>query len=68
MMAFVADGQLKDELLQQRDEYYKVSSLEKKKQRADIPEPKIDSGADAWTKSGKAVQLTTTEKKVKLSN
>jgi len=67
MMAFVADGQLNQDLLRQRDEYYKISSAEKKKQRDDIEEPKDNKGADAWLKSGKAVQLTTTETKVKLS-
>lgn len=67
MMAFVADGQLSEDLIRQRDEYYKISSAEKKKQREDIEEPKDNKGADAWLKSGKAVQLTTTETKVKLS-
>ena len=67
MMAFVADNQLKEDLIRQRDEYYKISTAEKKKQRADIEEPKSDKGADAWSKSGKAVQLTTKETKVKLS-
>ena len=67
MMAFVKDGQLNEELTRQRDEYYKISSQDKKRLRADIPEPKENKGADAWTRSGKAVQLTTTESKVKLT-
>ncbi|CAF1066138.1 unnamed protein product [Adineta steineri] len=67
MMAFVQDGQLNDDLLRQRDEYYKVSSEEKKRLRADIEDPKDTKGADAWLKSGKAVQITTTESKMKLT-
>lgn len=67
MMAFVKDGQLNEDLVRQRDAYYKISSEEKKRQRADIAEPKDNKGADAWTKSGKAVQVTTTESKMKLT-
>jgi hypothetical protein len=47
MMAFVADGQLNGDLIQQRDEYYKISSTDETKQREDIEEPKSDEGADA---------------------
>jgi hypothetical protein len=67
MMGFIQDGQLNEELLRQRDEYYKISWQEKKRQRADIEEPKDTKGADAWLKSGKAVQLTTSESKMKLT-
>ncbi len=66
MMAFTQDGQLNENLLRQRDEYYKISSKQKKQLRADIEDPKDTKGADAWSKSGKAVQLTTTESKMKL--
>lgn len=67
MMAFVQDGQLNADLLRQRDEYYKISSEDKKRLRADIEAPKDSKGADAWSKSGKAVQLTTNEFKMKSS-
>jgi len=67
MMAFIQDGQLNEDLLRQRDEHYKVSSEEKKRLRADIEYTKDTKGADAWSKSGKAVQLTTSESKMKLT-
>ena len=67
MMAFTQEGQLNENLLRQRDEYYKISSKQKKQLRADIEAPKDTKGADAWSKSGKAVQLTTTESKMKLT-
>ena len=51
MMAFVADNQLKEDLVRQRDEHYKISSADKKKQREDIEEPKSDKGADACGRS-----------------
>jgi hypothetical protein len=67
MMAFIEDGQLNEDLLRQRDEYYQISTKEKKRLRADIEEPKDTKGANAWSKSGKAVQLITTESKMKLT-
>ena len=67
MIAFGVDGQLNEYLIQQQDEYYEILSTDKRKQREDIEEPKGDKGADAWMKSGKTVQLTTTETKMKLS-
>ncbi len=66
-MAFIEDGQLNEDLLRQRDEYYQISTKEKKRLRADIEEPKDTKGANAWSKSGKAVQLITTESKMKLT-
>ncbi|CAF1058452.1 unnamed protein product [Rotaria sordida] len=65
MMAFLQDGQINEDLVRQRDEYYKVSTEDKKRQRTDIEPPKDTHGADAWSKSGKAVQLTTSESKMK---
>ena len=50
MMAFTKDGQLKPELLADRDKRFNISTENKKKNRADIPEPKIGAGADAWEK------------------
>ncbi|CAF1430048.1 unnamed protein product [Adineta ricciae] len=66
MMAFNQDGQLNPELVRQRDEYYKISAEEKKRSRADIQTPAVNKDADAWSKSGKAVQVTITESKMKL--
>ena len=65
MMAFVEDGQLREDLRRQRDDYYQISSQEKRQQRADLEVGKMNLGADAWRKSGKAVQLTTSESKMK---
>ncbi|CAF0830878.1 unnamed protein product [Rotaria sp. Silwood1] len=67
MMAFVKDGQINEDLIHQRDEYYKLSTEGKKRQREDIKAPNDTQGADAWSKSGKAVQLTTTESKMKMT-
>jgi hypothetical protein len=56
MMGFVADGQADTEMVAERDRRFGISSEEKKKNRADIPTPSIDPGADAWQK-GNIVQL-----------
>jgi hypothetical protein len=48
MMGFTKEGQLKPELVAARDKRFKVSTAEKKKNRADIRDPKIIPGADAW--------------------
>jgi hypothetical protein len=55
MMAFTADGQAKANIIAERDKLYGPSAA-KKAARADIPEAKVDPGADAWQK-GQAVQL-----------
>ncbi|CAF2377161.1 unnamed protein product [Rotaria sp. Silwood2] len=67
MMAFLQDGQIHEDLIHQRDEYYKISTKEKKRQRADIEVPYHTNEADTWSKSGKAVQLTTSESKMKMT-
>jgi hypothetical protein len=56
MMGFTADGQADASMIAQRDQRFGVSSEEKKQNRADIPTPAIDPGADAW-QSNKVVQL-----------
>ena len=56
MMAFTKDGQLDPKIAAERDQLYSISVAAKKAARADIPDAKIDSGADAWQK-GSAVQL-----------
>ena len=55
MMGFTADGQAKANIVSERDKLY-GSSDAKKAARADIPDVKLDPGADAWQK-GAAVQL-----------
>ena len=50
MMGFTKEGQLHPELLAERDKRFNVSSAEKKKNRADIPMPKVDPSANAWEK------------------
>lgn len=61
MMGFVKDGQLKPELVAERDKRFNVSTEEKKKNRADIPDPIIDPMADAWQK-GEIRQFIITNK------
>ena len=56
MMAFTADGQLNSAVAAEREKLYPISVAAKKAARADIPDAKIDPGADAWQK-GSAVQL-----------
>jgi len=56
MMAFTADGQLNSAVAAEREKLYPISVAAKKAARADIPDAKIDPGADAWEK-GSAVQL-----------
>ncbi len=56
MMGFTADGQADAAMVAARDARLGVSSEDKRKSRADIPAPTIDSGADAWQK-GQVVQI-----------
>ena len=55
-VAFTKDGQLDPKIAAERDALYSVSMAAKKNARADIPDAKLDPGADAWQK-GAAVQL-----------
>lgn len=48
MMGFTADGQADPAMVSARDARFKVSSAEKRQQRADIPAPAIDPAADGW--------------------
>lgn len=66
MMAFTDDGQVQADLINRRDELYNISAREKRYQRANIEAPVNTNGADAWSKSGKAVQLITNESKMKM--
>ena len=56
MMGFTADGQHDATMVAERDERFGISSEEKRKDRADIPAPPVDPGADAWSK-GNVVQI-----------
>jgi hypothetical protein len=56
MMGFTKDGQLKQELLADRDKRFHTSTAEKKKNREDIPMPAVDPMANAWEK-GEVKQL-----------
>lgn len=55
MMAFTADGQANAKVIAERDKLYGPSAA-KKTARADIPDAKLDPGADGW-QTGQAVQL-----------
>jgi hypothetical protein len=48
MMGFTKDGQLEQNLLDERDKRFEVSTAEKKKNRSDIPDPAVDPQANAW--------------------
>ena len=54
-----------EDLRRQRDEYYNISPLEKKQQRADLQVKKMTLDNDAWRKLGIAVHFTTSESKMK---
>ncbi|HEX9776755.1 MAG TPA: OBAP family protein [Geopsychrobacteraceae bacterium] len=56
MMGFTADGQVRPELVEQRDRTLGVSTAAKQAARADIAETPILPGADAW-QSGNVVQV-----------
>ncbi|HVS32089.1 MAG TPA: OBAP family protein [Thermoanaerobaculia bacterium] len=57
MMGFTADGQLRPQLLADRDKRFGIETAQKRARRADIPAPPVQVGADAW-QSGQALQLT----------
>lgn len=61
MMGFTEDGQLRPELLEERDKRFDVSTAERRKQREDIPMPQVDPLANAWEK-GEVRQLQITDK------
>lgn len=67
MMGFTEDGQLRQELVEERDKRFDVSTAEKRKQREDIPMPEVDAGANAWEK-GEVRQLHITDKAPKLES
>ncbi|HEX8409972.1 MAG TPA: OBAP family protein [Thermoanaerobaculia bacterium] len=56
MMGFTADGQLRPELIAARDARFGIRTEDKRRNRADIPAPPVQPGANAW-QSGAAAQL-----------
>lgn len=56
MMGFTADGQMRPELAADRDRRLGVSTEQKRRDRADIPSPPVQPGANAWER-GEALQL-----------
>ncbi|WP_198671955.1 OBAP family protein, partial [Desertihabitans aurantiacus] len=56
MMAFTGEGQLREELVRERDDRLGVSTEQKRRRRADIPEPEVAPGANTW-EDGRTVQL-----------
>jgi hypothetical protein len=50
MMGFTKDGQIKPELVKDRDQRFNISTSEKKANRNDINAPQIDPQANAWEK------------------
>lgn len=56
MMGFTGDGQADPAMVAERDRRFEISSEAKQKNRADIPAPPVQPGADAWQK-GDVAQL-----------
>jgi hypothetical protein len=56
MMGFTEDGQASEPMVRDRDRRLAVSSAERKADRADIPMPAVDPGANAW-RTGRTLQL-----------
>lgn len=50
MMGFTAEGQADPTVVAERDRDLKIDSQKMKAKRADIPDPEIAEGADAWQK------------------
>ena len=50
MMGFTEDGQLRQELISERDKNFDISTAEKREQRDGIAMPKVDPLANAWEK------------------
>lgn len=61
MMGFTKDGQLRPELVSERDKRFNVTMAEKRKNREDIPLPKVDPFANAWER-GEVRQFVITDK------
>jgi len=57
MMGFTADGQADPKMVEQRNRRLGVDPAKTRAQRADIPIPPADAGADGW-RHGKVIQIT----------
>jgi hypothetical protein len=69
MMGFVADGQAESRLIAARDRRFDIATTQKRRNRKDIPAPRVIAGADAW-KQGHVMQLmlhTTVSRKIRIS-
>lgn len=64
MMGFTKDGQVNQQMVDDRDRRFKVSTASEKKDRADIPMPTVAAGANGW-QDGKTVQLKLEEVSVR---
>ncbi len=60
MMGFTADGQVKSEMVADRDRRFDISTEKVRESRTDIQRPEILPGADAW-QEGKVLQLQAQE-------
>ncbi|KAL4855172.1 Oil body-associated protein 1A [Chlorella vulgaris] len=69
MMAFTADGQLRQELLDERDQRYGISTADKRRQREQLQLPeRVLPGADHWQSGGSVWQVTMEQVPFKRSN
>ena len=64
MMGLTQDGQVKQELVDERYRRSGISTSQKRKSRADIPMPEVVPGANSW-ESGRTVQTCLEEKDFK---
>ena len=64
MMGFTADGQAHDAMVDARDRRLGISTSRKRRNRADIPVPSVEPGANFW-ESGRTVQTRLEEKDFK---
>jgi hypothetical protein len=64
MMGFIKDGQVKQQMVENRDKRFSTNTQTLRRDRGDIPWPNIDPGANAW-QSGTTVQLVLQETPVK---
>ncbi len=64
MMGFTADGQIDQQMSDDRDRRYGLSTSKRRQQRAAIPMPSVAPGANGW-ESGRTVQTRLEEMAVK---
>lgn len=57
MMGFTGDGQIRPDMVQDRDRRFGMSTEKEKENRADINPPPLAAGADSW-QSGPPLQLS----------